>query len=723
VTRRLNIAIATGGRFHVLDLARELHELGHQVKFYSYVPRARARRFGLPDECHVSLLPLVLPAVAWQRLMPRLVPIIRERVLFALLNRAVMTRLHPCDVFICMSGIYLEAAHFAKERYGAMIWLERGSRHILSQDEILAAIPGAGRPSPLVIRRELADYALADRIVIPSHHVGESFRRDGSAYAKLFYNPYGVDLAMFPLRQKKAPDDPLSLLFAGTWCLRKGCDLLAAAVTRATGARVIHIGAIGDMDFPANDARFVHVDSVPQRELTRFYAAADVFVLASREDGLGVVLPQALASGLPVICTDRTGGADLAHTPSLAARISVVPAGDIGALAQSIAAWRDRLREQSNLPPLSATDRETLSWAGYGRRYRDELLSTIGSGLRYEKGFHDCGRRWVKAEHDSFSSVTLVSSWHSASIYGRTNFNPIRSAQMKKLPYLAKSIVRQLSSSRFACPNCGDSQSHLVARKYAVTQLRRCRSCLLMYRAPSDPPGTEAEMYEHEYAAGFTTELPTAEQLSSYKKSNSRSTEKDYAYYISVLQALGLERGERVFDFGCSWGYGSYQLQQAGFKTTAFELAPTRRRFAETNLGVICVGDMDRCVDEAIHAGQYGCFFSAHVIEHVPMPSKIFEYARRLLRAGGLFLAFAPNGSETYRLRSRDWMRSWGQVHPNLIDEVFLNASFRNSPRAVGSSPVRKMELPLGSHSMIIGSMDGPELVFAARYNGTDAGW
>src|SRR5207253_1404096 len=59
VIQRLKIAIATAGRLYVLDLARELHTLGHNVKFYSYVPRARAWRFDLPDECHVLLLPLV----------------------------------------------------------------------------------------------------------------------------------------------------------------------------------------------------------------------------------------------------------------------------------------------------------------------------------------------------------------------------------------------------------------------------------------------------------------------------------------------------------------------------------------------------------------------------------------------------------------------------------------------------------------------------------------
>jgi hypothetical protein len=242
-----------------------------------------------------------------------------------------------------------------------------------------------------------------------------------------------------------------------------------------------------------------------------------------------------------------------------------------------------------------------------------------------------------------------------------------RTTHTGKLPYLARSIASQLSTDRYTCPNCGNSHSYIVARKYVVTQLRRCCNCFLMFRTPTDLPGNEAKMYEHDYAAGFTTRLPSTHQLFSYKKANFQRTEKDYSYYISVLQELGLERGARVFDFGCSWGYGSYQMQGAGYRMTAFEIAPTRRQYAETNLDVNCVADMDRCIEEFGHAGQYDCFFSAHVIEHVPMPAKIFGYARKLLRTGGLFLAFAPNGSETYRARSQNWMRSWGQVHPNRV--------------------------------------------------------
>jgi glycosyltransferase involved in cell wall biosynthesis len=44
-------------------------------------------------------------------------------------------------------------------------------------------------------------------------------------------------------------------------------------------------------------------------ELPRYYADADVLCAPSRYDGWGLIVPEALASGLPVIGTDRTGAA------------------------------------------------------------------------------------------------------------------------------------------------------------------------------------------------------------------------------------------------------------------------------------------------------------------------------------------------------------------------------------------------------------------------------
>ena len=254
MTRRLRVAIATAGRFHVLDLARELNALGYAVDFYSYVPKARALRFGLPSACHRSLLPFALPALALERFAPAVPPSIREWLLYKSLNLAVMTRLRACDLFIGMSGIYLEAARFAKRRFGAAIWLERGSRHILSQDEILAAIPGADRPSSLAIDRELAGYALADRIVIPSSHVEESFRRDPAAHAKLFKNPYGVDLAMFPSAQRHRFRQRVVFALCRNVVAAKGLRPAGSAMARTPGVRLVHVGSIGrDLAFPIGD--------------------------------------------------------------------------------------------------------------------------------------------------------------------------------------------------------------------------------------------------------------------------------------------------------------------------------------------------------------------------------------------------------------------------------------------------------------------------------------
>ena len=126
---------------------------------------------------------------------------------------------------------------------------------------------------------------------------------------------------------------------------------------------------------------------MPQTELGRFYAEAGAFVLASRQDGFGVVLAQALASGLPVICTDRTGGADLAHTPALARRTRVVPSDDLAALVAGISELRGGFETGKCFPPLTDGDRETLSWAAYGRRYAEQIAAHFAkAGSDSERG-------------------------------------------------------------------------------------------------------------------------------------------------------------------------------------------------------------------------------------------------------------------------------------------------------------------------------------------------
>ena len=68
---------------------------------------------------------------------------------------------------------------------------------------------------------------------------------------------------------------------------------------------------------------------------------AHVFVHPSFEDGFGYAPMEALAVGVPVIVTDQTG---MAEYDQEAINGSVVPAGDVEALAERLRQYSWRLR-------------------------------------------------------------------------------------------------------------------------------------------------------------------------------------------------------------------------------------------------------------------------------------------------------------------------------------------------------------------------------------------
>lgn len=286
---------------------------------------------------------------------------------------------------------------------------------------------------------------------------------------------------------------------------------------------------------------------------------------------------------------------------------------------------------------------------------------------------------------------------------------------MSKLLYLQRSILSSFDSNRFRCPNCGHDHANVVDRKYLITSLRRCKKCDMLFRTPTDDPMRNAKYYDEEYTQGFTTEMPSEESIKELKERNFAGTEKDYGEYIRLLGNVGLSKGSRIFDFGCSWGYGSYQLARSGFSVLAFEVAKDRKKYAQEKLDVEMLESMED-IDRRGLGERFDCFFSAHVLEHVPSPSAVFGYAMRMLKPGGVFVSFTPNGGAAYRSLSINWSKLWGEVHPNFIDEVFLDSSFRNSRRAVGSTPPTMIaSLPDKNEMRRINNVDGYELFFVAE--------
>jgi glycosyltransferase involved in cell wall biosynthesis len=211
-----------------------------------------------------------------------------------------------------------------------------------------------------MVERELRGYALADRIIAPSTHVVDSFTPWPECARKVFLNPLGVDIDQFPMRVRPSRSREPTVLFVGQWSYRKGVDVLTEAIMEMDRVTLVHVGALSDVSFP-KAPQFIHRDPVPQQKLAEFYSAADVFVLPSREDGFGVVLSQALSSGVSVVCTDATGGPDLAQLPGLSRLIRIVPSGDPTALR---CALNEAIDDSINgkVPPITEAERRILSW-------------------------------------------------------------------------------------------------------------------------------------------------------------------------------------------------------------------------------------------------------------------------------------------------------------------------------------------------------------------------
>jgi 2-polyprenyl-3-methyl-5-hydroxy-6-metoxy-1,4-benzoquinol methylase len=254
--------------------------------------------------------------------------------------------------------------------------------------------------------------------------------------------------------------------------------------------------------------------------------------------------------------------------------------------------------------------------------------------------------------------------------------------------YFFLSLWKNITFRGRACPSCGGQTSEVLDRKWLVTAFRQCGRCHLRFRTPTTTPEENARFYQADYTEGFTTDLPSDSTLAGLLSENFRGTEKDYSDVVRTLTALGIGAGKRLYDFGCSWGYGSFQLGKAGNRVDAYEISEPRAAYARTKLGVKLVPP------EAAETGAYDVFFSSHVLEHVPSVSTAIELGRRLLKPGGWFVAYTPNGSDDFRRTNpAAWHKLWGFVHPQLLTPKYFASQFGDAAVLTGSTPVRDEDL------------------------------
>jgi glycosyltransferase involved in cell wall biosynthesis len=190
----------------------------------------------------------------------------------------------------------------------------RYQENLLRQEHAIAGIPFRGFHRREVARR-IAEYEEADRILCPSDFVAESFVSEGIRRECIDIVPYG-----FSLEPHKADDsvrgEQFRVLYVGQISVRKGLRYLVDAFDklRHPHKQLLIVGPMArpsgleGISLPSN-VRFAGV--LKGEALRAAYRSADAFVLPTIEEGLALVMGEALSNGLPVIATQNSGATNL----------------------------------------------------------------------------------------------------------------------------------------------------------------------------------------------------------------------------------------------------------------------------------------------------------------------------------------------------------------------------------------------------------------------------
>jgi glycosyltransferase involved in cell wall biosynthesis len=267
---------------------------------------------------------------------------------------------------------------------GGKTFIDRGSVEVKLQQRWLekeySKYKIASNPIPRwTYDRMLIETEETDFVVAPSTLVADSYLAAGYRSCKLLVNPLGVDGSVFfPATEvERAKRETFRFVFVGQLSLQKGIPQLLDAWNKLSpdNAQLVLAGTIPSNERNVIEPLIQQTRGVKwdghQTDVPGLLRSCDVLVLPSAQDGFGLVVLEALSSGLPVIVSDRVGAKDCVLEGKNGFVFAYEDQEDL----------EDRMkfflndRSRSGKFSKSAVERAgEYTWEGYGKRFM-ELFS------------------------------------------------------------------------------------------------------------------------------------------------------------------------------------------------------------------------------------------------------------------------------------------------------------------------------------------------------------
>jgi glycosyltransferase involved in cell wall biosynthesis len=218
-------------------------------------------------------------------------------------------RLRP-DLVVCYENAALHTFRAAR-RVGAVCVLDAASIHYQAARHWKAPQDPADPAFVEIAKQQEID--LADAILTCSRLAADTYRTNGVPQTKLHPTPLGTILPNVP-RDKRSSDAAPRFVFVGSLIHRKGLSELLSAFEDLAHDRVpaelTLFGGAVERDLVAKARSLpnvVHAGFCSHDRLFAELATHDCLILPSLFDSFGMVVPEAMAVGVPAIVSERVG--------------------------------------------------------------------------------------------------------------------------------------------------------------------------------------------------------------------------------------------------------------------------------------------------------------------------------------------------------------------------------------------------------------------------------
>lgn len=384
----MKISIVVGGRFHGFDLAEQLEKKSLLNQLITSYPKSYViKNYNINEKKIISIIFKEIFSRGLNKIgfLNRFFEI--EDFIINYFGKAASKKisLQNLDILVGWSSFSLES--FKRVKKNCVKILERGSTHIEYQKNILKEeydLLGIKKnlPSNQIIQRELEEYEISDYISVPSEFVKKTFLNKGIDENKIIKVPYGVNLKHFYKIKNSDNFSKFRVIFVGSISVRKGVIYLLKAFSQLNlpNSELLIIGNIEEEMKPLikkfiNNDKIKFVGIKNQNQLVNYYNISNLFVTCSIEEGLSMVQAQAMACGLPVICTPNTGGEEIIDD-----NINgyILPIRNIEILKEKIEFLynnKDQMDTMGNNAIKKASN--FLSWENYGKKMIDNYYKII----------------------------------------------------------------------------------------------------------------------------------------------------------------------------------------------------------------------------------------------------------------------------------------------------------------------------------------------------------